>query len=364
MSSSTPLPTLPTLPVYQKFETKKVTKPTQPVTGQFCEYFNTFYFGNQTPTELSLSSMNKSKSLMTINKSNVFVNAKTVDTNQCEKPNDNTIIHQVAFLLDATGSMNPYIQGTKKEIKSFIATMKENSEKVSEGYKICIQVAIVAYRDFTDANHFETLDFTDNTDLIEDFLGSIKATGGGDMPEDVKGSFIHALYGIDDFSRKLSWNETTDCASKVIVWLADAPPHNEKFTGVNVGDSYASDVFEDWKQLFSELKRLDCDLYIMKITKNTTVANETFKNIAVEKAVTITELDISQNVGVCSAEYGAVAFAASAASAASASGPTIFESSKAYSELSTPMILMQSEKTSSVAKFKSTTPSVTSVSYD
>ncbi|ETN98747.1 hypothetical protein RFI_38743 [Reticulomyxa filosa] len=43
------------------------------------------------------------------------------------------------------------------------------------------------FRDYDDIPQFEVLDFTENIDEFKDFLGKLKATGGGDDCEDVIG---------------------------------------------------------------------------------------------------------------------------------------------------------------------------------
>ena len=94
----------------------------------------------------------------------------------------------VAFMMDATGSMGSYISIVKDGFNNIVA-------RVHRKFKAAIvRVAFVAYRDYGDGTkHFEILDFTDNTNLFTDFVGRITASGGGDTPEDVLGAINQTI---------------------------------------------------------------------------------------------------------------------------------------------------------------------------
>ena len=251
-----------------KFVQKAVVYPAEIPQGKFSDYLSTYYGRN-----------NNSKTRK--DKKNVFHSTDV----KLETSKD-AIIHKVAFLMDATGSMSSYIEGTKEEIHKFVNKMKEESFKTAEGFPMRFEVGVIAYRDFSDREHFETLNFTDNIDLVAEFLTNVHANGGGDSPEDVKGSFVHALFGVDDVSQKLSWDESEDCASKTLIWLADAPAHG--YTN-NLGDDYPDNNQNEWGFLFDEMKRMDVDMYIAKIKEDTKFAEE--------RGIKLETVDISQSVG-------------------------------------------------------------------
>lgn len=166
--------------------------------------------------------------------------------------------HQICFLLDITGSMNPWIKGVKNQISSMIKDFRSNCETFitdSENQKLVFEVSIVGYRDFSDKTIFEVHDFTTETKHIEKFLSSLKANGGGDWPEDVKGSFIYSTFGID--GNKLSWNE--DTSSKILLWIADSPPHG---MSPNHKDDFHDGNMNEWKNIFSHMKKWLCLLFI------------------------------------------------------------------------------------------------------
>ena len=89
----------------------------------------------------------------------------------------------VAFLIDATGSMGTYIKAVKDGINSIVS-------KINSRFKdAVVRVAFVAYRDYEGgAKHFEILDFTEDKKKFTNFVGGVTASGGGDAPEDVLGA--------------------------------------------------------------------------------------------------------------------------------------------------------------------------------
>mmetsp|Transcript_15576 Transcript_15576/g.59182 ORF Transcript_15576/g.59182 Transcript_15576/m.59182 type:complete len:638 (-) Transcript_15576:573-2486(-) len=131
------------------------------------------------------------------------------------------------FLLDATGSMGTYIDGTKAAIRDIVEDVKKTHSK-GEMY-----VGIVCYRDFGDgSSRFQMLNFVhrDHLDQFETFLSGVVAKGGGDTAEDVCGGLSHAA--------KVDWNVAGENASRVLVHIADSPGHGERYhDGVN--DEYA-----------------------------------------------------------------------------------------------------------------------------
>ncbi|AYV75675.1 MAG: hypothetical protein Terrestrivirus2_183 [Terrestrivirus sp.] len=300
-----------------KFSYKTVERPTETPQGKFSDYLSTYY-GH---------SNNNSKTRK--DKRNIFHSTDV----KLETSKD-AIVHQVVFLMDATGSMSSYIEGTKEEIHKFVNKMKEESLKTAEGFPLRFEVGVIAYRDFSDREHFETLNFTDNIDLVAEFLTNVHASGGGDSPEDVKGSFVHALFGVDDVSKRLSWDESEDCASKTLIWLADAPAHGY---ANSLGDDYPDNNQNEWSFLFDEMKRMDVDMYIAKIKEDTKKTNDAFTKFAEERTIKLETVDISQSVGKRDAHTGEV---------------RAFASDEAYACMSERVIAPQAAKNYSMAMKK------------
>jgi hypothetical protein len=171
------------------------------------------------------------------------------------------------------------------------------NEITEEGqtFALNFEVSIVGYRDFEDETHFETHDFTSEIPEIETFLGTLRAKGGGDQPEDVKGAFIHALFGVSEKAKKLSWKN--DTASKTIYLITDAPAHGAFFHDSGAGgDHYFRDNHSEWDALLKELKDQQISFSIIKINNNTTKMCDKFRDMCSIAEVLYNEIDISQQI--------------------------------------------------------------------
>lgn len=214
--------------------------------------------------------------------------------------------HQVVFILDVTGSMQPYITGTKEQIHKFIGSLKNDAQKEVDKHfadkkdkiSFVFEVAVVAYRDFNDMTHFETLDFTTDLDQVAKFLDSVPAEGGDDAPEDVEGALIHALFGIDDKSKKLSWDKRGPVASRILMWLADSPPHGSEINGIRLGDYFADASMKEWEHIFTELANLKLEFISARLTEHNDHTHKVFKSMCQAKNVKFDIVDISQTVNI------------------------------------------------------------------
>ena len=134
---------------------------------------------------------------------------------------------QVCYLMDATGSMGPYIDVAKDTVKSLIHELSSSSGIHT------FEFAFVAYRDFDQGDtSIEEKDFTTVADIgqLEQFIGTIKARGGDDGPEDVAGGLEKAL--------SLGWKR--DNTVPIIILITDCPAHGSRFTGGIMEDKYPS----------------------------------------------------------------------------------------------------------------------------
>lgn len=217
--------------------------------------------------------------------------------------NEIQITHQVAFVLDITGSMQPEIDSVRNEIVPVIETLKTEATSAiadippveGKHFSLNFEVAVIGYRDFGDSCHFQTHDFTSDIDTIKQFLSTLCATGGDDAPEDVKGAFIHALYGVSNIADKLQWKSET--ASKSIFLITDAPAHGMMFheSGI-VGDNYRDDSEEEWKMILREMKTHNISFNVIKINANTTKMCSAFREMCQSVELPYVEIDISQKI--------------------------------------------------------------------
>ena len=181
----------------------------------------------------------------------------------------------VAFLVDCTGSMAPYIAETKNDIEEIVSSIKEMFENT-------VQVAFVGYRDHTDGvKRIECLQFTEDINEFKEFLGSIIAEGGDDAPEDVLGGIEAAV--------NLGW-----CSkNKVLFHIGDAPQHGPRFH--DMGKSF--DNYFDCEprglqveDLFDSINKMKVKYFFAKINDSTDKMIREFKQIGGDENVKYTNL--------------------------------------------------------------------------
>jgi hypothetical protein len=212
------------------------------------------------------------------------------------------VLHQLCFVLDLTGSMQSLIDSVKREIVPMIEALRSEALVAvlafenTENYCLDFQVALVGYRDFDDVKQFEVHDFTSDVEKIKTFLGTLFANGGNDAPEDVKGAFIHALFGLDDdCGHRLSWE--TESASKSVYLITDAPAHGRKFhTQGVVGDNYLNDSETEWRDILKQMNEEVISFNIIKINQAISTMCGEFERLCGIAEVKCNVLDISQNI--------------------------------------------------------------------
>jgi hypothetical protein len=116
---------------------------------------------------------------------------------------------QICFLLDATGSMKDEIQ----KLKDVIFSIHARIQKLPSNPEL--EFSTVAYKDVTDDWLVLGRPFTANIDTFQLNLEDVRASGGGDYPEDLGSGLAYTL-------DSLKWK---DNAVMFIFLIADAPPH-------------------------------------------------------------------------------------------------------------------------------------------
>lgn len=121
---------------------------------------------------------------------------------------------EVAFVMDATGSMGPYIEQARARIAQIAANLAEGEPKPE------VRFALVAYRDKGDAFVTRVRPFTPQLSEMRAYLDGTEADGGGDIPEAVLEGLKAALTG-------LAWSPKAAKADESVVRLiylvGDAP---------------------------------------------------------------------------------------------------------------------------------------------
>lgn len=115
----------------------------------------------------------------------------------------------IVICFDSTGSMSGEIRQVKEQIRRIGETLLTMVPKA--------RISLCTYRDRPDAYVVRGIPLTGELSLIEEFLGSVRAAGGGDEPEAV----------LDGLKWAVSENQFRPPARKIILLFGDAPPHRQ-----------------------------------------------------------------------------------------------------------------------------------------
>ncbi len=113
----------------------------------------------------------------------------------------------LVFVIDTTSSMQPFLDQARTAADALVTTL---STLIGD-----LRVGVVAYRDAGDAYATKTLPLSADRYAILNFLWTLRAEGGGDVPESIAAGLAEAV-GM------ASWRSNTH---RVIVVIGDAPPH-------------------------------------------------------------------------------------------------------------------------------------------
>ena len=136
------------------------------------------------------------------------------DAKRDEKISKITKEYDIVFFMDATRSMQQYIDACRKEIISISNELKQKYNDLDFNY------GGVFYRDPIDSptDKHEIFNLSKNVSDLEKFLSNVKAYGGGDGPEDWVG-------GIEKVLNEINWRKGT----KLMIHIADAPAHGTNY---------------------------------------------------------------------------------------------------------------------------------------
>jgi len=119
----------------------------------------------------------------------------------------------IVFVLDVTESMQPYIDAVKQNVIQFVQDLSGNNRDYRLG--------LVTFEDYVvskypDCNCGYRNSFTSNVHEFTDWVSSLHAGGGGDIPEDQ----LDALAYAASFPFRPN-------AEGIIIIVTDAPPHHK-----------------------------------------------------------------------------------------------------------------------------------------
>ena len=174
----------------------------------------------------------------------------------------------VIYALDTTGSMSSWINRSKRTIENISSDLSKQN--------IDTRFKVIGYKDVCDRKcsaHIENCpfecddtkwvqisDFTKNPKDIVDFLTTVEASGGGDIPED--------LFGALQIAVMQPWRINS---KKVIIIITDAPPHGADFSD-DISNTPNYPLPYDGSKLpiniAKELRDNNIQLFILFIEKN------------------------------------------------------------------------------------------------
>ncbi|WP_454967448.1 vWA domain-containing protein [Capnocytophaga leadbetteri] len=122
-----------------------------------------------------------------------------------------TNLVQIAFMVDATGSMGDELEFLKMDLKKVIAEVQKTNTQLK------ISTATVFYRDEGDEYVVKHSPFTEDINQTTEFISQQRADGGGDFPEAVDKALVQL--------NQLQWQP--EARTRIAFLVLDAPPHNK-----------------------------------------------------------------------------------------------------------------------------------------
>jgi len=118
----------------------------------------------------------------------------------------------LVLVLDTTGSMGDEMRYLQAELETIVARLKRDAGNLD------LRIGLVVYRDEGDDYVSRAYPLTGDIGALRTTLAQQDADGGGDMPEAVDRALADAS--------AMSWRPD---AAKVVLLVADAPPHERAF---------------------------------------------------------------------------------------------------------------------------------------
>ncbi len=134
----------------------------------------------------------------------------------------------IVFVLDVTESMQPYIDAVKQNVIAFAQDLQSNSRDYRLGLVTFEDYVVSSY---PDCNCAYRNSFTSDVKQFTDWVGTLHAGGGGDIPEDQLDALAYAA--------KFPFRPE---AEGIIIIVTDAPPHHD---GDGSADSAHDQAFWD-----------------------------------------------------------------------------------------------------------------------
>ena len=202
-----------------------------------------------------------------------FVNPIKTETNivykEIDTKKEDNIIKQTSldllYLMDITGSMEAYVDNTKKEL---INVMK----KIIDSFNgIDINLGFIGYKDLEEHSKDDYIDigFTKNHEEIRKKIEEVEIGGGKDIAEDIAWGFERAL------------NKDWESNAKFAILAGDAPCHGLKYHGHKDYDDFPEGIpgRKDIEESIKELCNKNVCLFCIKLTERTDMMYKIFQDI-------------------------------------------------------------------------------------
>jgi hypothetical protein len=164
----------------------------------------------------------------------------------------------IVFVIDCTGSMNPFFEGIKKWVRKLARDAEKClSQYISDEEKLAL--GIVMYRDHPPQDKSfvtGTLQLTHDYSIFKKTVCDMKANGGGDQPEAVLDGLYEAIIGI-------KWRSDSE---KFIYHILDAPPHGKEFSNMDDAFKNGCPCGKNWDEVLLKMREKEIDYTVIKLS--------------------------------------------------------------------------------------------------
>ena len=172
-----------------------------------CELWNGLFTADKAQRVASLRTVVDGKTY-SIRQPTVFHNG--INIVRVKYPCQAAAVIDIAFVVDATGSMSDEIQYLQAELGDVMAKVQASQKSTT------INLGSVFYRDAGDEYVTRQSPFSPNIEQTTHFISQQRADGGGDTPEAVDKALAAAL-------NDLTWS--ANAKARLLFLILDAPPH-------------------------------------------------------------------------------------------------------------------------------------------
>ena len=175
------------------------------------------------------------------------------------------------FLIDSTGSMNPYGRGVKNIVKKIMWDLEKFILRFNLDDINVLQFGMVTYKDHSDENKTyltrKDVNLTHDTNQIINALNKLKFDGGKDEQEAL-------LDGLNTAINDINWRHNS---IKFICNILDAPCHGKIYSD-NKRDNFENCPYGlDIDKIFSNMQNNGIKYYIIKLNDSMNKMIEEFK---------------------------------------------------------------------------------------